>query len=396
MSARIGLTKRAVQDRLVDGACVLAALFIGGLASDATDVSTVAFGPANDLIGFIAAMTLWWRRRIPVVLGIATSVAAFFAPLAAGAAVMAIFSVATYRPTRVAVAVAAFHVAPTLLFVSPHPDRDLSRWQSALAGVLITFAALGWGLVIRSRQQLVESLAERAERAESDQQARVEQARRAERHRIAGEMHDVLAHRLSLLSPHAGAVEMRPDAPPDELARAAAVIRSSAHLALEELRAVVGVLRTDFDAATGTGPGIETETSPQPTLATLPGLIEECRAAGMVVELDDRVDDGAEVPPDIARHAYRVVQEGLTNARKHAPDAAVTVSVAGDAGEGVTVEIDNRCSPHDARPDIPGAGAGLIGLGERVALAGGHIEHGVHPDGVHRLRAWLPWPKGTV
>jgi signal transduction histidine kinase len=111
----------------------------------------------------------------------------------------------------------------------------------------------------------------------------------------------------------------------------------------------------------------------------------------MAVELDDRIDDAA-VPPDIARHAYRVVQEGLTNARKHAPDAAVSVSVAGDAGEGVTVRIDNPCSPHDLPADIPGGGAGLIGLGERVALAGGRIEHGIDPDGVHRLRAWLPWP----
>jgi signal transduction histidine kinase len=367
---------------MADGACVLAALVIGGLASDATDVSTVAFAETNDLIGCIAALTLFWRRRFPVAIGIASSIAGFFAPLAAGTAVMAIFSVAVFRPTRTAVAMAAFHIAPTLLFVSPYPDRDLSRWQSAVAGVLVSFAALGWGLVVRSRQQLLESLAERAERAEADQQARVEQARRAERHRIAGEMHDVLAHRLSLLSLHAGAVELRPDAPPDELARAAAVIRSSAHLALEELRAVVGVLRTDFDAA---------GTEPQPTLGTLPGLIDECRSAGMEVELDDRIDEAA-VPPDVARHAYRVVQEGLTNARKHAPDAAVTVSLTGDAGEGVTVRIDNPCSPHDLPADIPGGGAGLIGLGERVALAGGRIEHGIDPDGVHRLRAWLPWP----
>jgi signal transduction histidine kinase len=124
----------------------------------------------------------------------------------------------------------------------------------------------------------------------------------------------------------------------------------------------------------------------------LPGLIEECRSAGMEVELHDQVGDGAAVPPDIARHAYRVVQEGLTNARKHAPDAAVMVSLAGNAADGVTVEIDNRCSAHDAPATIPGAEAGLIGLGERVALAGGRIEHGIHPDGVHRLRAWLPWP----
>jgi signal transduction histidine kinase len=251
-------------------------------------------------------------------------------------------------------------------------------------------------MVVRARQQLVESLAERAERAEADQLAQVEQARRAERHRIAGEMHDVLAHRLSLLSLHAGAVELRPDASPDELSRAAGVIRSNAHLALDELRAVVSVLRTEV----GDGPGAGL--APQPTLDSLPALVQECRDAGMRVELRQDVANPSELPPDVGRHAYRVVQEGLTNARKHAPDRAVTVSVSGNTVDGLTIEVANACSengqpiggevgPDDRRSVIPGAGVGLVGLAERVDVAGGQIEHGRDPSGTHRLTAWLPW-----
>ena len=155
-----------------------------------------------------------------------------------------------------------------------------------------------------------QSRRERARRAEAEQQLLVEQARHAERTRIAREMHDVLAHRISLLSLHAGALEFRPDAPPEEVARAAAVIRASAHQALEDLRAVIGVLR---DGADGEAPQ-----PPQPTLAALPGLLEESRAAGMRLHADVRVADLAAVPDAVGRHALRIVQEALTNARKHA------------------------------------------------------------------------------
>ena len=102
---------------------------------------------------------------------------------------------------------------------------------------------IGWGLFVRARRELIDSLRERAERAEAEQRRRLEQAREAERRRIAREMHDVLAHRVTLLSLHAGALEFRPDAPPEEIAEAAGVIRASAHAALQELREVIGVLR---------------------------------------------------------------------------------------------------------------------------------------------------------
>ena len=138
--------------------------------------------------------------------------------------------------------------------------------------MLITGVVVGWGLFVRVQRELVLSLRERAATLEAEQRLRVEQAREAERLRIAREMHDVLAHRVSLLSLHAGALEFHPDASAEEVAEAAGVIRASAHAALEELRDVIGVLRE--------GPPASAPEPPQPTLADIPALVEECRAAG--------------------------------------------------------------------------------------------------------------------
>ena len=240
-------------------------------------------------------------------------------------------------------------------------------------------------MFVRARRQLVASLRERADRAEAEQQMHVEQARQHERARIAREMHDVLAHRISLLSMHAGALEFRPDAPPEEIARAAGVVRASAHQALQDLREVIGVLREE-PVANG-GPE-----RPQPTLANLPALLDESRAAGMHVSSECRVGDLATVPEGVGRNAYRIVQEGLTNARKHAHGATVDVLVDGGAGTGLTVEVRNRLPVGIAAPFIPGAGTGLIGLSERASLAGGRLEHGRTAGGDFELRAWLPWP----
>jgi signal transduction histidine kinase len=211
-----------------------------------------------------------------------------------------------------------------------------------------------------------------------------------ERNRIAREMHDVLAHRLSLLSLQAGALELWPDAPPAEVARTAGVIRSNAHGALEDLREVIGVLRSarvDDDRADGV------PDRPQPTLADLPMLIDDSRKAGMQVALECEVADLGAVPEAMGRTAYRIVQEGLTNARKHADHAEVSVAVRGAAADGLIVEIRNPW-PEAAIPatPIPGAGMGIIGLAERAALTGGRLEHGCTPAGEFRLWTWLPWP----
>jgi signal transduction histidine kinase len=267
-------------------------------------------------------------------------------------------------------------------------------WGGLGISALLTGIAIGWGLFARARRLLVLSLHDRARRLESEQRLQVEQARLAERARIAREMHDVLAHRISLLSVHAGALEFTPGAPPAEIARAAGVIRASAHAALEELREVIGLLR-DNDAGVEDAPE-----RPQPTLEQVPELIEESREAGMQVHLSLQVDDPGAVPPGTGRTVYRIVQEGLTNARKHAPTSAVEVEIKARSGGPLEASVQSRpplggtatstAATGPAR--FPGAGTGLIGLAERVSLAGGRLEHGPMPNRGYLLRATLPQP----
>ncbi|HWI73534.1 MAG TPA: histidine kinase, partial [Baekduia sp.] len=228
-------------------------------------------------------------------------------------------------------------------------------------------------------------LHERTARLEAERRLHEEAARDAERRRIAREMHDVLAHRISLLSVHAGALEFRPDAPPSEIAEAAGVVRGAAHAALQELRDVIGMLRED---------DVEGVEPPQPTLCDIPALVEESRAAGERVALRVETPDAEAMPAALGRTAFRIVQEGLTNARKHAPGVAVDVSLVQEDGV-LVVRVASRCPVGVAVDGVswpPGTGTGLIGLRERVALAGGSLSSGPEPgSGDFVLRAELPW-----
>ncbi|MEV1016956.1 histidine kinase [Micromonospora sp. NPDC049751] len=341
------------------------------------------------LIGLVCCGLLWVRRRWPLGLALATLPLSMFSMAAAIPLVIVYFTVVVHRRTAVAVAVTGVGLLTNLVFSWARPDPAMPYWLTVSWGAVITLAVLAWGMFVRARRQLIVSLRERAERAEAEQQLRVAQARHLERTRIAREMHDVLAHRISLLSLHAGALEFRPDAPADEVARAAGVIRGSAHAALQDLREVIGVLRAEGD---GDGDGDAPE-PPQPTLADLPALIDESRTAGVRVNVSDGVARPAEVPAALGRAAYRIVQEGLTNARKHAAGAVVTVDVTGGPGSGLTVAIANRWPVGTpVGGTLPGAGTGLVGISERVALAGGRLAYGRDDTGDFRLAAWLPWP----
>jgi len=205
-----------------------------------------------------------------------------------------------------------------------------------------------------------------------------------ERRKIAREMHDVLARRLSLLATFAGAIEYRPDSSPEQLSRAAGVVRDGVHQALDELREVISLLRDD-------GPPEGDGSRPQPVLADVPRLVEESRDAGTEVLLREAVDEPAEAPPLVARTAYRVIQEGLTNARKHAAGQPVRVALRGGSGAGLQIDIRNALTPQGAAPLGWSGGAGLVGLTERVRLAGGRLDHQV-VGGEFRLHASIPWP----
>jgi signal transduction histidine kinase len=378
--------ERTVRGRVVDAACFLLAVGVVVLTLADSRAQHIAPVPLTvDLVlGSLCSLAVWLRRRWPVGLAVAAGLVSVYATSAAGAALVALFTVAVHRRFAVVARIAAGYALVPFLTLLVRPDVPVGPWSQIVLGVVFALAVLAWGMFVRARRQ---SLRERAGRVEAEQELRVAEARQGERNRIAREMHDVLAHRLTLLSLHAGALELRPDAAPEEVARAAGVVRDSAYQALEDLREVIGVLRTGVDRSD------ETPERPQPTLADLPHLVDQSRRAGMRVRLDWQTDALSAVPAGVGRSAYRIVQEGLTNARKHAPDGEVAVTVRATPGDGVTVEIRNPCPMGTGGGTaIPGAGIGLIGLTERAALAGGRLEHGPTPAGEFRLWAWLPWP----
>jgi signal transduction histidine kinase len=360
----------------------LVALAIGlALLAETADQHADVLWFVDAALGVASLVALWWRRSHPGVVGVLATAASVVSAMAAGPAVLAGFNVALRGSRRAIVAVVAVTAVATAVYPLLYPDG--SYLLSVVVGVLITAVVIGWGLLVRARRELVLGLRERAARLEAEQQLRIQQARDAERRRIAHEMHDVLAHRVSLLSLHAGALEFRRDATPEEIAEAAGVIRTTAHSALEDLRDVLGVLRDGVDERE---PAV-----PQPTLAAIPALVDESRAAGMRVRCTIDVDEARAVAPAVGRTAYRLVQEGLTNARKHAPDAAVNVTIGG--GERLVVAVVSRRAVGAAvtHERLPGAGSGLIGLAERVALAGGELRHGLDEAGDFILCATLPW-----
>ncbi|TXS18746.1 MULTISPECIES: sensor histidine kinase [Streptomyces] len=381
-----GRSRRTVRDWAVDITLFLCAAGFGmsvlaAIEADATTPGGVLL--ADSLVGAAACCGLWARRRWPVGVAVTLTAVSLVEPVAAGAMLISLFGLAVHRPFRPvafigAVALAVAPVQPML-----RPDPGTSFVASSVIGVLLVLLVLSWGMVVRSRRQLVVTLRERARRAETEAALRAEQAQRLAREAIAREMHDVLAHRLTLLSVHAGALEFRPDAPTAEVARAAGVIRDSAHEALQDLREIIGVLRAPGESEDGN--------RPQPTLVTLDALVDESRSAGMEVTLDNRVADPERAPAATGRTVYRIAREALTNARKHAPGAPVGVTVAGGPGDGLSIEVDNP-APDVPFDPVPGSGQGLIGLTERANLAGGSLDHGPRPGGGFTVRARLPWP----
>ncbi|NUO42802.1 MAG: sensor histidine kinase [Streptomyces sp.] len=376
--------RRTARDWLVDFSCFAVAVIVGLVGAES--VADNPHVPDNlahldQLIGAVACGAVWLRRRWPLGLAVATVPVGIVSDTAGGACMIALFTLAVHRPFRYVAWVGGANMALIPFYFWLRPDPDLPYLAAVIIIVLLTAVVIACGMVVRSKRQLMLSLRDRARRAENEARLRAEQAQRLAREAIAREMHDVLAHRLTLLSVHAGALEFRPDAPQEEVARAAGVIRESAHEALQDLREIIGVLRAGDHDDTG---------RPQPTLAALDALVAESREAGMKVTLDLRVSDPAGVPASVGRTAYRIAQEGLTNARKHAPGTEVAVTVEGAPGEGLTVTVRNPAPEGEVRP-VPGSGQGLIGLTERATLAGGRLEHGPEPDGGFGVRAWLPW-----
>lgn len=389
------------RERRRDAAAVAVAgaltLLIAADHADTRDTPPGLFAAAL-LVAAAAVAALWWRRRHPVGVALALLPTTLLPDFTGGAVIIAVFTVAVHRPWRTAALLAAADAAiatvPAVVFPDPALAGEgfgfaaLAIANLVMSAVLLA-PAIAWGVAVRSRRELIASLRERAEEAEAAAAFQAERHRALERERIAREMHDVLGHRITLVSMHAGALEVRGDLAPEQITEVARTIRTAAHQALEELRDVLGVLRSDGRDGSG---------RPQPALTDLPALCEEARAAGTPVRLDTLpAAEAGDVPPGTGRTAYRLVQEGLTNARKHAPGLAVAVRVARAPGGGLHVGLRNALPAPDApAASPPGSRSGLIGLAERVRLAGGRLEHGVRRSGdgplSFHLDAWLPCP----
>lgn len=352
-------------------------------------------------LGHLALLVVVFRRRWPAAVAVLTMLVTAVSATAIPPALLAATSLATRRRLAPSLAVGAISVLGSLAFevvVSPRmglPDlaTDLENRLLFLGITLLVtaliygiFVLVGWNAGVR--RELVRSWRTEAETANREQSARVAQAQLAERSRIAREMHDVLAHRLSLVAMHAGVLAHRSDLPEEERREAAEVVRAGAHQALEELREVLGVLRADVQEA----PGTDRPEAPQPGLSGIPSLVAEVTSSGQEVHLTADPDlwpRSLSLPTSTGRHAYRIVQEALTNARKHATGAAATVDIGGRPGEGLSIVVANPVRPV-AEGTLPSGGRGLTGMAERVQLAGGRFEAGV--EVTHFVvRVWLPW-----
>lgn len=344
------------------------------------------FRIGDPLLGVVCMLLTLLRRRYPVAIAAIVTVASTASVTANGAAALVLCSLATRRRYAETAALAIVSIGTGLLTDSViYPkESDLQPYwigPAVLTAAIATIIAIGFA--VGARRDLVWSLRSRAETAEREQHARAAEARLLERNRIAREMHDVLAHRISVVAMHAGALGFRTDLTREQTAATAKTIAENAHLALQELREVLGVLRTGNDSLTAT------PEPPQPTLADLARLVDEARSAGMDVSITDTTTD--DLPATSARTAYRIAQEGLTNARKHSPGAAVRVRIDGGPGQELIVDVGNS-APRQPGLALPSSGYGLLGLAERAELVGGTLAYGPDPTGGFRLRAVLPWP----
>ncbi|WP_156325384.1 sensor histidine kinase [Nonomuraea sp. SBT364] len=346
-------------------------------------------------LGVAGLVLMRWRRRWPWPIALATALLTAFSTVATGPAQVAYVSLCTHRRWREIVPVAS--VSWLCLAVGASwSGINQATAVTLVTGTFILGGLTVFGLYLRSRRDLEASLREADLSAEREQPHRIEQAKLAERVKIAQEMHDVLAHRISLLTMLAGGLAYRTDLTPEETRRTALAIQENAHQSMNELRAVLGTLRRDG--------ALE---APQPTLAQVEALIAEVRSAGQRVDVDDTIERRDLLPAQTGRHAYRIVQEALTNARKHAPAGRVTAELSGRPGAGLRITVSNPAPPATAGPPPPDDPAvpghapphpvkpqrerlGLVGLAERARMAGGTITHTVR-DGRFILDAHLPW-----
>ncbi len=341
------------------------------------------------VLGLAQLVPLYWRRhhslRVFAVVAIASAAQALVldSPLWSQVAFpVATYSVARYSaalPAALALGVGGCGAVVASVdwlrsFDQPLEVIQVGTYVAFISAIVATAWALG--TQGRTRRAYVDALLERGERIVREAEQRAELAASAERSRIAREMHDIVAHGLSVIVVQADGARYAAEADPRVATATLETIAATGREALTEMRRLLGLLRA----------GDETGWRPQPGLGDLPQLVAEARAGGTEVEAALPPSD-VEVPDGIALTAYRVVQEALSNVRKHAgPGAAVSVEVTVGADVAVTVEDDGR----GAGAVSDRAGLGLVGMRERVTVHGGAFAAGPRPGGGFRVSARLP------
>ncbi|MFI1965608.1 sensor histidine kinase [Streptomyces pathocidini] len=369
------------------------------------------------VLGLAAGASLLLRRRWPIAV-VLVSVAITPAEMGFLLGIVGLYTLAASDvPRRITVALAGMSMAGTLLITFINFHQDLGQedsaplWANLLVSIVLaiglTAPPLLLGLYAGARRRLVESLRERADGLERElsllaerAEERAEWARNEERTRIAREMHDVVAHRVSLMVVHSAALQAIALKDPERAAKNAALVGDMGRQALTELREMLGVLRTGGErtaasaalaeiATTGARPTQEAEEPDTLTLGELEKLIGESRAAGMTVELSVEGEERS-YPPQVEQTAYRVVQEALTNVHKHAAGAKALVRLAHRDAE-VAVLVENGPPAEGASgARLPSGGNGLIGMRERVTALGGGFVSGPTDTGGFRVSAVLP------
>jgi signal transduction histidine kinase len=334
-------------------------------------------GPIRTLLAVVVALPVLIRRRSPYPL-LALGTGAWFLMSAPVGLMVGCYTVsaASRRPRWHGVLMAGLAVA---VFTRSAVTRDVSALGAATVTALMVVVPVLLGLWIGTRRALVGNLRERAERLEREQHLRADRATAQERARIAREMHDVIAHRVSLMVLHAGALEVSlADA---DAAQQAGLIRQTGREALEELRHILGVLREREGGRL---------LDPQPTLANLGRVVQQSLDAMMEVSVAVE-GERRPLPSTVERTAYRLVQEALTNVHKHAANAATQVRLCyGPERLDVIVRNAKPADGPDPGLTLAGGGHGLLGLRERVALLGGTFDAGPRLDGGFEVRASIP------
>jgi signal transduction histidine kinase len=345
--------------------------------------------PVAAMFALGTTLPLIWRRRAPLVVLVAAmaclaipdtthevgnNASAPFAGLLVAAYASGAYT--SRRDGRIAAAI----IGASVVLMALSIGEDVVGDALFIGGIL--FAVWGAATVVRSRQELAAALAARTVELEHEREDKARLAVAEERARIARELHDVVAHNLSIMVVQAGAERRALGDERPETSEVLSTIEATGRSAMAEMRRLLGMLRRSDD---------ELALAPQPSLRHLGSLVEQVREAGMPVEL--RVEgDERPIPPGIDLSAYRIVQEALTNALKHAGPAHARVTVRYGERE---LDIEIADDGAGVNGDAPPGGHGLVGMRERVALFGGDLDTGRQSGGGYAVRARLPLAGGA-